>query len=726
MLALHMGATRVGLIGVDFTDDHFFAATGRHPLAKQVVQIDKEYEKLAHASTDRGITILNLSSESRLTAFPKKPLQELVGGETPLTDTRLPTARNSERKDSGSRRGGRGDLCIVHVSLTNCAGALWNLHRLIENYSHATSRVITASTTTNGRTYPKDVLFSEKRAVRELLQEADVLHFHNMIDQDSPAMSPFRSIISKKPAVLQFHSEPQVLKKHFPGRPPQMRSDLPLLVVAQKQARFFPNAEPIPNAIDIHEPLLTPGPKRHDGVLRVLYTPTDAKSYPDYIGTCRGKGYSETSRILRDLQARGEIEAEIMMGMTWDALMSKRRAADVVIDECVTGGYHLTSLEGLSQGLVTLAFLDDTTQTLLRDLTGCSFDELPWLNTPINRLHETLSFLAHNPLVTGKLQRAGRSWMERFWSPEVIVRRYIDFYRRVVGCTLDSKSSCAKRPHQPRNATSCTASGPDRTPLADEVFYRLPGKSKPKRSDEYAQQVRLGRTLLSRRGELAGRPCHILGNGPSVMQFDFSAIRGRVIIGVNDTPLLRERIGRATDYYCVADRRFLMNTHSLNIAKSARNSVRVFAGYCCGFLPDADIHYVRIRGGNGVSDNLEEGLYHGFSVAFFAAQLALWLGCGDILLHGCEFDYHGGRFSTAHYKRPHDEGIYPQIAGNARMLAAKLRARGHRLYVVGPSRLVGGFGASAVAGVRRITIADLERKLKAGAEEHSKTSVTSV
>jgi len=30
-LARHLGASRIGLIGVDFTDDHFFAATGRHP-----------------------------------------------------------------------------------------------------------------------------------------------------------------------------------------------------------------------------------------------------------------------------------------------------------------------------------------------------------------------------------------------------------------------------------------------------------------------------------------------------------------------------------------------------------------------------------------------------------------------------------------------------------------------------------------------------------------------
>src|SRR6185295_7300773 len=35
-LAVHMGASRIGLIGVDFTEDHFFAKTGTHLLAAQL------------------------------------------------------------------------------------------------------------------------------------------------------------------------------------------------------------------------------------------------------------------------------------------------------------------------------------------------------------------------------------------------------------------------------------------------------------------------------------------------------------------------------------------------------------------------------------------------------------------------------------------------------------------------------------------------------------------
>ncbi len=70
-LAVSMGAARIGLIGVDFSEHHFFAATGRHPLAGELTQINKEYGALAEECRKLGVEVFNLSAESRLTAFPK-------------------------------------------------------------------------------------------------------------------------------------------------------------------------------------------------------------------------------------------------------------------------------------------------------------------------------------------------------------------------------------------------------------------------------------------------------------------------------------------------------------------------------------------------------------------------------------------------------------------------------------------------------------------------------
>jgi spore maturation protein CgeB len=64
------------LIGVDFDDGHFFGATGRHPLAGQLVRIDREYGALAEACRADGVELVNLSATSRLTSLPRAGLAQ--------------------------------------------------------------------------------------------------------------------------------------------------------------------------------------------------------------------------------------------------------------------------------------------------------------------------------------------------------------------------------------------------------------------------------------------------------------------------------------------------------------------------------------------------------------------------------------------------------------------------------------------------------------------------
>jgi len=70
-LAAYMGARRIGLLGVDFTENHFFGQTGVHHLARRLAQIDAEYARLAAACYAHGIEVVNLSPRSRLTALPR-------------------------------------------------------------------------------------------------------------------------------------------------------------------------------------------------------------------------------------------------------------------------------------------------------------------------------------------------------------------------------------------------------------------------------------------------------------------------------------------------------------------------------------------------------------------------------------------------------------------------------------------------------------------------------
>ncbi|HED35734.1 MAG TPA: glycosyltransferase [Gammaproteobacteria bacterium] len=79
-LAAYMGASRIGLIGVDLTDNHFFSNTGKHPLSGKLKQIDCEYAELFKVFKKKGIELVNLSSKSRLKSLPLMDIESFSTG----------------------------------------------------------------------------------------------------------------------------------------------------------------------------------------------------------------------------------------------------------------------------------------------------------------------------------------------------------------------------------------------------------------------------------------------------------------------------------------------------------------------------------------------------------------------------------------------------------------------------------------------------------------------
>lgn len=132
-LAAFLGARRIGLLGVDFTDRHFFAATGRHPLVQRLAQIDAEYGALAAALGQGGVELVNLSAVSRLQSLPRADVGAFLRHVAPV---RSPSPRRvfvvnyrflscGEVFTDGLRHGA-ADLGVAH------AEAYWDDPRLPE------------------------------------------------------------------------------------------------------------------------------------------------------------------------------------------------------------------------------------------------------------------------------------------------------------------------------------------------------------------------------------------------------------------------------------------------------------------------------------------------------------------------------------------------------------------------------------------------------------------
>lgn len=75
IIAYQMGARKIGIVGVDFTNNHFFSETGAHRLSKNIIDIDSQYMNLRIELEKRGVKVANLSSISALEAWPKMDLE---------------------------------------------------------------------------------------------------------------------------------------------------------------------------------------------------------------------------------------------------------------------------------------------------------------------------------------------------------------------------------------------------------------------------------------------------------------------------------------------------------------------------------------------------------------------------------------------------------------------------------------------------------------------------
>lgn len=76
IIAYQLGARKIGLVGVDFTQDHFFSPTGVHKLTKHIRNIDNEYAVLYRELEKRGVKAANISPISLLESWPKMSLED--------------------------------------------------------------------------------------------------------------------------------------------------------------------------------------------------------------------------------------------------------------------------------------------------------------------------------------------------------------------------------------------------------------------------------------------------------------------------------------------------------------------------------------------------------------------------------------------------------------------------------------------------------------------------
>jgi hypothetical protein len=407
-LAHFMGAKRIGLIGVDFTDRHFFGPTGAHRLLPQLPAIDEQYRKLGEALRARGVDLVNLSARSRLTRLPKRDLASLQ-----------PAPK---------------DLRIVSYATTPVAGVPEILARAITARTpHSADCVWATNGYGNGVEFEGGVEWTKSPAeATALIELADLIIVHN--GKIDPA---HRRLFERKPVVTMAHNylwnvDTAFIDRGYPG-----------VVVAQYQATLpeFSGWQPVPNPVPLWDERFQPGSK--GPTIDICYTPSGAhERYPsDHRLYWHSKGFETTNRVLDLLSRRYGITAHSTRHsqISHAASLALKRQAHIAIDECVTGSYHRNSLEGLASGCVVVNGMGIRPEIMdmfrsCSNLTG----ESPFVYATLETLEQTLSRLIESGC--SSLQAIGarnRNWMETHWD---FAEQWRQFWMPVVDRALAGKT----------------------------------------------------------------------------------------------------------------------------------------------------------------------------------------------------------------------------------------------------------------------------------------------
>ncbi|TKC88821.1 hypothetical protein FAZ69_13855 [Trinickia terrae] len=194
---------------------------------------------------------------------------------------------------------------------------------------------------------------------------------------------------------------------------------MPQLVIAQGPERYYPFARVVPNVIPQNDPRYMPATEE-DGMPIVTFSPSGRSSA--WRTRWETKGTPQTLALLRKLERKGLCRVQLIVDTPHDACLRAKQRAAVAIDECVTGNYHLSGLEALSQGKPTLGHLDNRVQSQLRQLTGAL--ELPWIDVRLEEAEGPLRELLVDRALRAELGAASRRWIETYYREETLIEHY--------------------------------------------------------------------------------------------------------------------------------------------------------------------------------------------------------------------------------------------------------------------------------------------------------------
>jgi len=162
-----------------------------------------------------------------------------------------------------------------------------------------------------------------------------------------------------------------------------------------------------------------------------------------------------------------------------------------------------------------------------------------------------------------------------------------------------------------------------------------------------------------------GKRLFILASGPSLNDLDLDRLNSRIVMGLNRSFLCWTN----SYYHCAFDHRLFEKYREELISRR-----------CLFTLEDRPFGIpFYLMGSEGFSWNLEEGIYSGYTIAYFALQVAVYLGFEEIFYLGLDLRH---KQNATHFfghdfrSSRHEETEFPKMRASFENAAPMLKDKG--------------------------------------------------
>lgn len=170
-----------------------------------------------------------------------------------------------------------------------------------------------------------------------------------------------------------------------------------------------------------------------------------------------------------------------------------------------------------------------------------------------------------------------------------------------------------------------------------------------------------------------GKRVFILASGPSLGELDLTPLQRRIVIGLNRSPLIYP----GAHYHCTMDHRLFAEYPDM---LRASRYLFTFEDRPFG-IP------IRLLGAEGFSWDLTQGIYSGYTVAYFAMQLATYMGFNELVYLGLDLKLDRGNthfFGFDYHSENHENTEFPKMKRMLSQGAKALAEKNIKVYNCSP------------------------------------------